>query len=53
LGGAYPPNAAEEHRPQNVEIAAQEIPQRLSPGYLQEPKVSRALAGASRENDGL
>lgn len=40
-----------EHRPQNVEGAAQEIPQRLLPDYLQEPEVSRARAGASRENN--
>ena len=51
LGGAYPPNAAGEHRPQNVESAAQEIPQRLLPDYLQEPEVSGARAGASRENN--
>lgn len=42
MGGAYPPNAAGEHRPQNVESAAQEIPQRLLPDYLQESEVSRA-----------
>lgn len=36
MGGAYPQYAAGEYGPQNVESAAQEIPQRLLPDYLQE-----------------